>query len=379
MAKTRNPDWFLYGYIVALLILGLTFCYSASSVVGVLRGRSEWFFISRQLLAAFLGVGCLIFLSRQDFRKWNTPTYAFLAMGSATAMVLLAGILDGRAHRWIRVFGLQGQPSEFAKPALVLFCAYFIAKRMAAINDRHTVLPASVVVGLLGAFVTWGDLGTGAVMMLTATILFYVAGLKSRYIALALVIAFLGAFVSIISTPYRVVRALGYIDPEMKLLMKYAPEYAENYRSRLLTSGKDPTYQVVQSKVAVGSGGVLGVGLMESKQKLLFLPEVHTDFIYALIAEETGFLGAVLMLFLYLLIAWRGIRIYLRSDSDFGRYLALGITVMLVFQALFNISVVLAIAPTKGIPLPLVSYGGSAMIATLISLGMLMSVSERST
>jgi len=223
MAKTRNADWMLYGSMVALLIIGLAFCFSASSVVGVLRSKivsenakpaenetagavagelqstkppgsvghtgkqesdktswlnkirekNEWYYIARQLGATALGLFFVVLLSRMDFRRWNSPAWAFVAMGSATAMVLLAAFVDTRAHRWLRLPIIQIQPSEFAKPALVLFCAYFIAKRMNAINDRHTVLPASIVVGILGAAVMWGDLGTGVVLMVAAATLFF--------------------------------------------------------------------------------------------------------------------------------------------------------------------------------------------------------------
>lgn len=250
---------------------------------------------------------------------------------------------------------------------------------MNAINDKHTVLPVSIVVGLLGAAVAWGDLGTAVVLMVASAVLFFVAGLESRYIALALAIAFLGTGVSIATKPYRLARAVAFVDPELKHLEKYAPALAATYRDYQIKGNRDPKYQVKQSLVTVGSGGVSGVGFMESKQKLLFLPESHTDFIYAVIAEEGGLLGALAVMAIYLLIAWRGVRLFFRSDNTFGRYLALGITVLFLFQALVNISVVLGIAPTKGLPLPLISYGGSSMLSTLICFGMLMSVSEHSS
>lgn len=378
MAKMRHLDWYLYSYILVLLMMGLMFCYSASSVFGMLRGWGEWYFISRQLLATAIGLAFMIPLARMDFRKWNSPMLAFLAMGSTTAMVLLAAILDTRAHRWLKLPVLQVQPSEFAKPALILFCAFFIAKRLNAINDRHTIFPASIVVGLLGALVAWGDLGTAVVLMMTAALLFFVAGLRWRYIALALVISMAGACVSIATKPYRLVRVIAYVDPDLEYLSKAAPDFAEGFRKSLQEQRRDPQYQVTQSVVAVGSGGVTGLGLMEGKQKLLFLPEAHTDFIFAVVAEETGLIGSLAILALYLLIAWRGLRIYFHSTNHFARYLALGITILLVFQSLMNISVALAIGPTKGIPLPLISYGGSAMIGALICFGMLLSVSEES-
>lgn len=378
MAKMRNLDWFLYSYILGLLLVGLVFCYSASSVMAVLRGASEWHFISRQLVATAIGVVGMIALARMDFRKWNSPTLAFMSMGFVTALVFIAGILDTKAHRWIKTPVIYLQPSELAKPALVLFCAYFIAKRLNAINDRHTVLPASIVIGILGGAVCWGDLGTGVVLMLTAALLFFVAGLRWRYIALALVISLVGVAFSIAAKPYRVLRVVSYVDPQLEYIQKFAPNFAANYERNLRENRRDPQYQVTQSVVAVGSGGVFGQGLMEGKQKFLFLPEAHTDFIYAVIAEETGLIGSLALVALYLLIAWRGVRIFFRSADQFGKYLALGITMLLTFQALMNISVVLAIGPTKGIPLPLISYGGSAMIGALLCFGMLLSVSEES-
>ncbi len=385
MTKTRNPDWYLFGYIVALLMVGLAFCYSASSVVGPLRTqhlehpKTEWYYIARQIFYGSFGVGALILLARTNFRKWNTPAWAFVAMGSSIAMVMVAALMDTRAHRWLRLPIGQLQPSEFAKPALILFCAYFIAKRMNAINDRHTVLPASIIVGLLGAAVAWGDFGTAVVLMVSAALLFFVAGLQWRYIALALAIAFVGSAASVVHKPYRLVRLIAFVDKDLTLMDKYLPEMAKAYRESNAKSGRDPNYQVRQSIVTVGSGGLWGLGFMEGKQKLLFLPESHTDFIFAVVAEEGGLQGALAIIALYLLIAWRGIRIFFRAESPFGSYLALGITVLITFQALVNISVVLALAPTKGIPLPLISYGGSSLIATLICFGMLLSVSEHST
>ncbi len=233
MTKTRTTDWYLFGYIVALLILGLAFCYSASSVVGPLRTqhldhpKTEWYYISRQLFYCALGIGALILLARMNFRKWNTPAWAFVAMGSSIAMVVLAALVDTRAHRWLRLPVGQFQPSEFAKPALILFCAYFIAKRLNAINDRHTVLPASIIVGLLGAIVAWGDLGTAVVLMIAAASLFFVAGLQWRYIALALAIAFLGSAISVVHKPYRLVRIVAPVAALAALAFALAPRGAD--------------------------------------------------------------------------------------------------------------------------------------------------------
>ena len=359
MTRAREMDWILFGCIIALMAFGFVICYSAGSVVGGLRGAGEWHYISRQAFFAVFGVIALMFLPRIDFRLMNRPEFAFLLMGGATISVFAGILLDHDAHRWIRMAGVQVQPSEFAKPALIVFCAYFISRRMKAINDRHTVLPASIAVGILGAAVAFGDLGTAVVLVITAVLLFFVAGLKWRYIGIAVTIACLGLVLAIAFKPYRLFRIIGFVDPDLKIIRTIHPEWADNYEAQNRKKGRDASYQVTQSIVAVGAGGVAGVGLMEGKQKLLYLPEAHTDFIYAVVGEELGFLGAVFTLLLFLAIAWRGVRLFLRADDLFGRYLALGITAMIVFQALMNISVVLGIAPTKGIPLPMISYGGS--------------------
>lgn len=376
MTRAREMDWVLFGCVVALMAFGLAICYSAGSVVGGLRGRGEWYFITRQAMFAVIGLVGLMYLPRMDFRTWNRPSFAFLLMGGITILVFAGIVLDSQAHRWIRLASVQVQPSEFAKPVLILFCAYFIAKRMKAINDRHTVLPASIAVGILGAAVAFGDLGTAVVLVTTAVLLFFVAGLKWRYIAIAVAIACLGMVLAIALKPYRLFRVIGFVDPDLKIVRMVNPKWADNYEIQNRKKGRDASYQVTQSVLAVGSGGALGVGLMEGKQKLLYLPEAHTDFIYAVIGEELGFAGSIFALLLFLVIAWRGIRIFLRVEDSFGKYLALGITVMIVFQALMNISVVLGIAPTKGIPLPMISYGGSSLLSTMICFGMLLSVSE---
>lgn len=377
MGRTREIDWVLFGSVVALLALGLVICYSAGSVVGGLRFHGEWHFILRQALFAAVGLGFLMYLARMDFRRWNHPAIAFLLMGGATILVFLGVLLDPVAHRWIRIGSNQLQPSEFSKPALILFCAYFIARRANAINDRHTVLPASVAVGILGGAVVFGDLGTAVVLVLTAVLLFFVAGLKWRYIGIAVAIACLGLVLAIATKPYRVFRVIAFVDPNLKIVRMVNPQWADDYEAKNRKAGRDSIYQVKQSVVAVGAGGLAGVGLMEGKQKLLYLPEAHTDFIYAVIGEELGFVGATTVLLLFLLVAWRGLRIFLRTDDLFGKFLALGITFLLVFQALMNMSVVLGIAPTKGIPLPMISYGGSSLISSLICFGMLLSVSEQ--
>ena len=214
------------------------------------------------------------------------------------------------------------------------------------------------------------------VLGVTATVVFFVAGLHWRFCVIAIGIAVTGLVLFIALKPYRLARVIGYVDPGYTFISRIDPGgHIEQYLHQSLTS-RDTSYQAEQSKIAVGTRGVAGAGLMEGKQKLLYLPEAHTDFIYAVVSEETGFIGAAAVLMAFVLILWRGLRAAVRMPDDFGRYLALGITTVVVVQGFMNISVVLGMMPTKGIPLPLISSGGSSLLSTLASLGILMNVSE---
>jgi cell division protein FtsW len=285
--------------------------------------------------------------------------------------------LDGRAHRWLRAGPVSLQPSEFAKPALILFLAYFVTERARKINNRRTLMGALLTVGLLSIWVVVADLGTAAVLVITAAIVFYVAGLDRKYIRIAVAVGVLGVMAAVAAKPYRVVRVFGFFDSDYSTLDQFA--WGQKVKAYLQQSSynNDPGYHVRQSKIAVGSGGITGLGLMQGKQKLLYLPEAHTDFIYAVVGEELGLIGCSGVLVLFLILLWRGVHLVRAAPDDFGRYLALGVTSMIVVQALMNISVVLALAPTKGIPLPMISYGGSSLLSTLISIGMLLSISEQ--
>jgi cell division protein FtsW len=269
------------------------------------------------------------------------------------------------------------QPSEFAKPALILFLAYFVALRAKAINNRYTLLPAAITVGLLAVAVVLADLGTALVLVISAAVVFYVAGLDSKYIRIAILAGVVCVGFAVISKPYRLVRVFGFFDPEYKALDRFSWGNSVKEYMRRSSHNLDPGYHVRQSRIAVGSGGLTGQGLMEGKQKLFYLPEAHTDFIYAVVGEELGFVGCAGLLMIYVVILWRGLRLVRAAPDDFGRYLALGVVTMIFVQALMNMSVVLDLAPTKGIPLPLISYGGSSLLSSMLSLGMLLSVSEQ--
>ncbi|MGA3187729.1 MAG: FtsW/RodA/SpoVE family cell cycle protein [Bryobacteraceae bacterium] len=377
MAKLKT-DWVLFLTILVMVGFGLVMLYSASSAVAELRYNVEpYYFCVRQIGFAIASFLILMYFKRMDYRRLNTPAWAFSGLGIVLGLLVFVYFADPRTHRWFKIPGVGSmQPSEFAKPALILFLAYFVSRRAHVINGRATIRQAVVAVAMLGFMVVVADLGTALVPVITAVIVFWVAGLQKRYmLRVAMIGAALVVF-AVLSKGYRVGRVISYFDPDYsKIEMIDTHGWIRSYIERS-TMVRDASYQPRQSKIAVGAGGVLGVGLMQGKQKLMFLPDAHTDFIYATVGEELGLWGTSAVLAGFVVILWRGARLFLLAREDFGKYLALGVTVSIVVQALINMSVVLDMAPTKGFPLPMISFGGSSMLSTLASLGMLLSVSE---
>jgi cell division protein FtsW len=376
MAQRLKTDWTLFGTTIGMVAFGAVILYSASSVIAELKFGSSWHFVLRQGLWLVPSLLLMMFLKRTHYQKLRNPAVAFAAIGLVLMLLGVVFFVDTAHHRWLRMGPVGLQPSELAKPALVVFLAYFVAWRAQAINTRYTLYPAALATGLVILAVVVADLGTAVVLGVTATVVFFVAGLRWRFCAIAAGCALVGLVVFIALKPYRLARIAGYLDPGSKIISRIDPGgHVEKYMHQSLTS-RDTKYQLEQSKIAVGAGGVVGAGLMQGKQKLLYLPEAHTDFIYAVVSEELGLVGSLAVLVAFILILWRGLRAAMRMPDDFGRYLALGITTVVVVQGLMNISVVLGMMPTKGIPLPLISSGGSSLLSTLASLGILMNVSE---
>ena len=381
MAQQLKSDWLLFGTIVAMAGAGLVMIYSASSVTAELNPRihSSFYYAEHQLVWAVFSFIALMFFKRRDYRMLQSPGWAFGSLGMVLFLQLLVFFLDSKTHRWFRLQGVGTlQPSEFAKPALIVFFAYFVTQKREAINTRRTIIAASLALAVLAATVGLGDLGTAIVLIVPAAVVFYVAGLERKFVVAALAVGVLVAVGFVASKPYRMARIVGFFDPDYKWIdMVDTDGKIKKYISQSVTT-RDAGYQVKQSKIAIGSGGLLGLGLMQGKQKILYLPEAHTDFIYAVVGEELGLWGCGAILTGFLIILWRGIQLYWVANDDFGRYLALGITSSIVIQAMINMSVVLGMGPTKGIPLPMISAGGSSLMSTLICLGMLLSVSEHS-
>lgn len=375
MQHVKN-DWVLLWTTVGLASFGLVMVYSASAYAGKRHYNFEGHFIVRQLLIAGLAFLLMMLVKRIDYRRLNTATWAFGPLGVVVVLLLAVFALGARAHRFLRWGFLGLQPSELAKPALILFLAWFVSRRAKAINDRHTLLPASLTVGIVSLAVVIADLGTAVVLVATAAAVFFLAGVAWRYVAMVFGVGLLAGVLAIAVKPYRLGRLVAYFDPEYKKLEQFEwGRQVKEYLSRSLHT-RDPDYHLRQSKLAVASGGLLGQGLTDGKQKLGYLPEAHTDFIFAVVGEELGLAGSTLLLAAFVVILIRGLKLA-RLQDEFGRYLAIGVTTMIVVQALINMSVVLGLAPTKGIPLPMISYGGSSLVSTLVSLGLMMSVSEQ--
>ena len=360
MAKRVSVDRWLFTVTMLLVFVGLVMVFSASAVMARERFGSPYAFLLKQLIWAAAGLVAMVVAMRVDYRRFKHPALVFSVMGVTTLLLISVFFLDRshNTHRWIHAGGFSFQPSELAKPVLILFLAYFLEGRAKTMDDwRNTLVPAAApVLVLLGLIVLQPDLGTAIACAGIAACILYVAGMRLRYFGYAFAASLAPLYFLIFHVSFRRDRILAFMNP-----------YAERQKAG---------FHLIQSLIAVGTGGVTGTGLMEGKQKLFYLPEPHTDFIFAVTAEELGLVGAMFVVALFAIFLWRGMRASWRTEDVFGRYLAVGITSMVVLQAFINISVVLGMMPTKGIPLPMISSGGSSLLSTLASLGILMNVSE---
>ncbi|HJX27857.1 MAG TPA: putative lipid II flippase FtsW [Thermoanaerobaculia bacterium] len=357
MAKKLAVDKVLFTTIVLLLSFGLVMVYSASAALAGGDGLNP--FLVKQGVAAGFGLVLMISLMYLDYRHLRKPVVVYALLGGV--LTLLVGVLFApelnATRRWFFVAGVSVQPSELAKLALIPFLAYLIEKREEQVNSASYLLPAMLFTALLGGLILLQpDMGTAVLLGATAFLMTFLAGLSTRYLAcsLAVVPPLIAGLVWM--EPYRRERLFTFLDPE-----------------------KDPLgsgFQALQSLIAVGSGGVFGLGAGKSVQKLYFLPHPESDFIFSIVAEELGMAGSLLVVAAFGILAWRGILAGMKAPDVFGRYLGWGLTGVLVLQALINVSVTIALLPTKGIPLPFISYGGSSLVVTLCACGVLLNVSQ---
>jgi cell division protein FtsW len=360
MARKLQSDKVLFTTTILLIALSVVMVYSASAPVALERhGRASMYLI-KQGMWAVLGVAMLYVVMRIDYRVYREPAFIWTSLAVvsfALVAVYFSAPVNG-ARRWFGVGGIGVQPSELAKLAAIFFIAAILERRGRRIDDlTYAVLPVAIVVlGLVALILPEPDFGTSMSLLLIAAVMVFAAGLDYRYIIGATLVALPAVYIVVMGSAYRRRRTLSFLNP-----------------------WDDPLgdgFQIVQSIIAIGTGGVWGKGLMNGVQKLFYLPEPHTDFIYSVISEELGLIGATAVVLCFCIVSWRGMRVALRAPDSFGAFLALGLTTMVAAQAFVNISVVLGLMPTKGIPLPFVSFGGSSLVINMVGMGILLNVSQ---
>jgi cell division protein FtsW len=362
MAKLVGVDKWMFFTTLLLVVAGLVMVFSASAVVAQERFNSPYTFVGKQAIWALAGVLVMLVLMHVDYTVYNSPRFIYPALCVTTLLLVLVFFFpeSHNTHRWIRFGGFfTFQPSEIAKPVVVLFLAWFLHSRLDAMRDwKHTLLKAAIVpVGFILLIVKEPDLGTALVVAGVTGLMLVLAGMEWKYLLVGIgaTLPPLAALLLLVS--WRLKRVLVFLNPDAD------PQGAG--------------FHINQSLIAVGTGGLAGRGYMEGMQKLFYLPEASTDFIFANIAEELGFIGSIFIVLLFVVFGWRGLRAAFRSQDPFERLVAFGITATILLQAFFNISVVLSLVPTKGIPLPLISSGGTSVFVTLASIGILLNITRK--
>jgi cell division protein FtsW len=359
-----SPDYALFTIVLALLGLGIVMVYSASAILAMDRFRDPYFFLKKQGFWSILGLGVLWGVMSIDYRRWRPHLFPFLVVATALLVLVLIppfGQAINGTRRWIRWGPLSFQPTELAKLALVLYLADFLARRETQVEafGRGVLPPLLVTGGIAGLVLLQPDLGSAVALAAVAFCLLFVAGARPGHMALIGAAAIPVVALAVTGASYRLRRVFAFLDP--------------------WADPRGAGFQIIQSYLALGGGGLFGRGLGESKQKLFYLPEPHTDFIFAIAGEELGFVGAVLIVGLFGLLLWRGVRIGLRVTDPFAALAAFGITALLALQALVNLGVVVGLLPTKGLPLPFISSGGSSLLVTMVAVGLLLNISQHAT
>jgi len=357
----RRGDHTILLLTLLLVAVGLGMIYSASGVMAHKRFGDASYFLKRQMLWLLFGLVCMLVVARTDLntvRRWAAPMLFLGLLGLVLVLIPGVGVTVKGARRWLRVGMWTVQPSEVMKVGVLLYLAHYLAKKGSRLTDFwHGFMPPLVVVGaIVGLIVIEPDMGTAAVIGLVTLGLLFVGGARLGHLMVIGLAALPVLYLLVMRVGYRRQRILGFLDPW----------------SNPTGSG----FQVIQSQIALGSGGLSGVGLGEGRQKLFYLPEPHTDFVLSALGEETGFLGTLAVL---LLLGWfvaRGFAIAREADDPFARYLALGVSFFVGFHTLINVGVITGLLPTKGLTLPFVSYGGSSLVVNMIGTGLLIAVSR---
>ena len=363
MARKLAPDKWLFAATVGLALFGVVMVYSASAVLAQKENGNQFHYVIKQSVWVTVGFAVMLLAMQFNYQQLKNRrlVYGLLLICTLGLISVFGFSAINGAHRWIKLPGFNWQPSEVSKLALIIFLAYFLEKRAGEEGDFwRTFVPCGVVTGWLAVLVVLEpDLGTAMMLALIFTVVIYTAGARVAHLAMAATPALIGLAGLLIFVPWRLQRLITFLDP-------WADQQGAGF-------------QVVQSLIAIGSGGTNGLGFAQGKQKMLFLPFAHSDFIFAVVGEELGLVGALAVVAVFALFLWRGVRTALLAPDRFGMLLSIGIVTSIVAQALFNISVVLSLVPTKGIPLPFISYGGSSLVPTLAAVGVLLNVSQHAS
>ena len=359
--RPKSPDFVIFFTVMALLALGVVMVYSSSAVAANVNFGDSYYFLKRQLVWATLGLIAMLFTMSLDYHAWRKLAKPVM-IGTIILLILvlipgLGKVVNG-ARRWLGFGSIYLQPSEIAKLSMVLFCTDSLARHQDKITSFIKGLAPQLLMLLLifGLILKEPDLGTALAIGGTVFVLLFTAGAKISHLASLGLAGVAGIVVAIIVEPYRLRRLFAFSDPWADPL--------------------DSGYHIIQSLYAIGSGGLFGVGLGRSREKFLYLPEPHTDFIFAILGEELGLVGTLTVIVLFFLFAWRGLRVAISAPDVYGSLLAAGLTSMIIVQALMNIAVVTASMPVTGIPLPFLSFGGSALIFTMAGVGILLNISR---
>ncbi|MGH9409692.1 MAG: putative lipid II flippase FtsW [Vicinamibacterales bacterium] len=363
MARKLKSDKVLFTAMVLLVCASVVMVYSASAVYAMDKFNQPNLFLFKQATWALIGFVLMPFVMRIDYRNYRQPAviWSVLALVAFALVAVLFGPRINGARRWFGVAGVGVQPSELAKIAIIFFVAALLERRMDRIDEvSYSLVPIGLAVGVIvGLVLVQPDLGTALSIIAIAAVMVFAAGISYRYLLGLALVALPTMYILVMGVDYRRRRVMAFLHP-----------------------WDDPFgngFQVIQSLIAVGTGGVFGRGLMAGVQKLFYLPEPHTDFIYSVIGEELGLVGTTIVLACFAVITWRGLRTAMRAPDRFGAFLALGLTAMVAVQAFVNISVVLGLMPTKGIPLPFVSFGGSSLLISMVGMGILLNVSQQAS
>jgi cell division protein FtsW len=362
MSQTKHSDSLLSITVAVLVLIGIVMVFSSSAVYAMEKYNDSYYFLKRQTVWCLLGTGVLLVTKNLDYHKLHQHTYLIMM---ATFLLLLAVMFPGiskeagGARRWLTLGGFTFQPSELAKFALVLFIAKSLVKRADKLRDfAYGYLPNLIVLGCFFIPILFQpDFGTAMIICMVTFTMLFIAGLRKKFLFLSVLALIPFIATAIMSAEYRTRRIIAFLDP-----------------------WQDPSnagFQAIQSFYAFGRGGYWGTGLGASHQKLFYLPEAHTDFIFSVIGEELGFIGTTAIILLFSILLWRGFTIACRAKDPFGTHLATGLTLLIGFQAFINLGVAVGLLPTKGLTLPLISMGGSSMLITMLSVGVLLNISEQ--